>query len=404
MVYNHFGVGDQFEAFSDRYFTDRHENEWGDSINYDGEGCGPVRDFIADNAAYWIAEFHFDGLRLDATQALFDDGDDHIIARIVRECRAAAGDRTIYIVAENEPQETRLVRPPSGGGYGLDAVWNDDFHHAVMVALTGRSEAYYHDYLGAPQEFVSAAKYGYLFQGQRYDWQNYPRGSAGLDLSPGNFVHFLENHDQVANSAHGRRLHRVSPARLRAATALLLLGPQTPLLFEGQEFGSSAPFLFFADQGPELDPQIAQAARSCWRSSRACETRRYDRDSRPRGRNPERSRRDWSEVDGVDDVVALHRDLLRLRREIVAFAGRSRETGSTGRSRTRGAASAVLHGPPADERLLLVNLGADLIHRERAGPALRAAGRDRLAWVGLARTPSTAEAAAAGRNHPPLHP
>ena len=259
VVYNHFGPGNRFAEFSDRWFTDRYENEWGDSLNFDGEGCGPVRDYVAENAAYWIAEFNFDGLRLDATQALFDASAEHILARIAREARVAAGDRKILLIAENEPQETRLVRPELDDGYGLDALWNDDFHHSAHVALTGRREAYYHDYRGAPQEFVSAARYGYLFQGQRYDWQDAPRGTPGLSLPPTAFVTFLENHDQVANSARGLRLHALaSHARLRALTALLLLSPQTPMLFQGQEFWASAPFHFFADQGPELDPKIAE--------------------------------------------------------------------------------------------------------------------------------------------------
>ena len=328
--------GNRFAEFSDRWFTDRYENEWGDALNFDGEGCGPVRDYVAENAAYWIAEFGFDGLRLDATQALFDASADHIIARIAREARAAAGGRQILLVAENEPQQTRLARPAAEGGYGLDALWNDDFHHSALVALTGRREAYYHDYRGAPQEFVSAARYGYLFQGQRYDWQDAPRGTPGLSLPPTAFVTFLENHDQVANSARGLRLHALaSHARLRAMTALFLLSPQTPMLFQGQEFWASAPFHFFADQGPELDPKIAEGRAESLAQFASL------RDPAARSRLPdpaasatfESCRLDWSEVDERGDVLALHRDLLRLRRETVAFAGlRARAPGSTGRS------------------------------------------------------------------------
>ena len=326
VVYNHFGPGNRFAEFSDRWFTDRYENEWGDSLNF--EGCAPVRDYVAENAAYWIAEFNFDGLRLDATQALFDASSDHIIARIAREARTAAGDRPVLLIAENEPQETRLARRASQGGYGLDALWNDDFHHSAHVALTGRREAYYHDYRGAPQELVSAARYGYLFQGQRYDWQDAPRGTPGLSLPPTAFVTFLENHDQVANSARGVRLHAVaSHARLRALTALLLLSPQTPMLFQGQEFWASAPFHFFADQGPELAPRIADGRVESLAQFASLD----DPAARPRLPDPgasatfESCRLDWSEVDERGDVLALHRDLLRLRREAVAFSGASRD-------------------------------------------------------------------------------
>ena len=168
--------------------------------------------------------------------------------------RAPRRARPIVIVAENEPQDTRLVRPVADGGYGLDALWNDDFHHSAMVALTGRAEAYYSDTRGEPQEFISAAKYGYLFQGQHYHWQRERRGARRRwGLPPAAFVAFLQNHDQVANSARGLRGHELtSPGRWRAMTALLLLLPGTPMLFQGQEFSASAPFLYFADFEPEL--------------------------------------------------------------------------------------------------------------------------------------------------------
>src|SRR5262249_54239069 len=157
------------------YFSSRYDNEWGDALNFDGADSAPVREFFVENAGYWIDEFHLDGLRLDATQQIFDASPEHLVAAVGRRARAAAPRRSIVIVAENEPQETRLVRPLDEGGYGLDALWNDDFHHAAIVALTGRREAYYSDTRGEPQEFVSAAKYGYLFQGQHYRWQRQSR-------------------------------------------------------------------------------------------------------------------------------------------------------------------------------------------------------------------------------------
>ena len=400
VVYNHFGPGNRFAEFSDRWFTDRYENEWGDSPNFDGEGCGPVRDYVAENAAYWIAEFGFDGLRLDATQALFDASPDHIIARIAREARAAAGGRQVLLVAENEPQQTRLARPAAEGGYGLDALWNDDFHHSAHVALTGRREAYYHDYRGAPQEFVSAARYGYLFQGQRYDWQDAPRGTPGLSLPPTAFVTFLENHDQVANSARGLRLHALaSHARLRALTALLLLSPQTPMLFQGQEFWASAPFHFFADQGPELDPKIAEGRAESLAQFASL------RDPAARSRLPdpaasatfESCRLDWSEVDERGDVLALHRDLLRLRRETVAFAGRrARAPGSTGRSSapTRCFCGSSRTSPPTKGCCSSTSAPTcpSRACRTRSSPRRP---EPTGTWSGRARTPSMAEAAGA---------
>src|SRR5258708_1027650 len=168
-----------------------------------------------------------------------------------------AGPVTVFIVAGTEPQHTIIVRDPVRGGYGADALWNDDAHHAAVVALTGRREAYYRDYVGTAQELISCARFGYLYQGQWYSWQKKRRGTPALDLLPSAFVMYLENHDQVANSASGERLHQLtSPAAHRAMTGWMLLGPATPMLFQGQAFSSSAPFLFFADHGTELGEAV----------------------------------------------------------------------------------------------------------------------------------------------------
>ncbi|MGA3118711.1 MAG: alpha-amylase family glycosyl hydrolase, partial [Syntrophobacteraceae bacterium] len=198
VVYNHFGPdGEYLNEFSPDYFTDRYESEWGEPINFDGEKAGPVREFFITNAAYWIEEFHIDGLRLDATQDIFDASPENIMTAIGKRLREAARGRKTIIVAENEPQLTKLMRPIESGGYGLDALWNDDFHHSGMVAMTGRNEAYYTDYLGKPQEFISMVKYGYLYQGQRYKWQKKRRGTPGLRLAPAKFVTYIQNHDQI---------------------------------------------------------------------------------------------------------------------------------------------------------------------------------------------------------------
>jgi maltooligosyltrehalose trehalohydrolase len=264
MVPNHFGPsGNYLREFSKTYFTDKYDNEWGDAINFDGAGSAPVREFFATNVAYWIEEFHLDGLRLDATQQIFDASGEHILAVMSRQARAAAGRRSIVLVAENEHTGSQAeVRPIADGGCRLDALWNDDLHHSAMVALTGRAEAYYSDTRGEPQEFVSAAKYGFLFQGQHYHWQGKPRGAPSWGLPRASFVTFLQNHDQVANSAWGRRGHALtSPGRWRAMTALLLLGPGTPLLFQGQEFAASALFLYFADFDEQLNAAVREGRR-----------------------------------------------------------------------------------------------------------------------------------------------
>src|SRR5438876_7349847 len=222
VVYNHLGPeGNYLRVFSEHYFTDRHENDWGDSLNFDGPNSGPVREFFITNGRYWIDEFHFDGFRFDATQNIEDSSNEYIVGAIGRAARAAAGERSIILIAENETQETKFIWPRSEGGDDLDGLWNDDFHHSAFVALTGRNEAYYSDYLGRPQEFISAAKYGYLFQGQPYLWQEAPRGMPAFGVSPEAFIGFIENHDQVSNSALGQRVRFLtSPGRYRAMTAL----------------------------------------------------------------------------------------------------------------------------------------------------------------------------------------
>ena len=242
VVYNHFGPdGCYVHQFSPHYVTDRYENEWGDSINFDGEHSTHVREFFMENAAYWIDEYRFDGLRLDATQSIHDFSTTHILREISDRARAAAKDRSIFLVAENEPQDNRIVTE-----YGVDAMWNDDWHHAAIVAATGRIEAYYSDYRGKPQEFISMLKHGFLYQGQHYRWQRKRRGTPSTGIEPDRLVCFIQNHDQVANSARGERLHD------RVLTALLLLAPQTPMLFQGQEFAAQSPFFYFADHNPEL--------------------------------------------------------------------------------------------------------------------------------------------------------
>ena len=206
VVYNHIGPdGNYLKSFAPHYFTSRYENEWGEAINFDGNDAGPVREFFLTNAGYWIDEFHLDGLRLDATQQIFDASTPHILTEIARRVRQAARGRSTFLVAENEPQHVRLVKSEDEGGYGLDALWNDDFHHSAMVALTGHNEAYYSDYRGTAQELLAAVKWGFIYQGQRSQWQKNRRGTPSLNLPPEAFVTFLQNHDQVANSAHGLR-------------------------------------------------------------------------------------------------------------------------------------------------------------------------------------------------------
>ena len=363
VVYNHLGPdGNYLKEFARDYFTDRYKNDWGKAINFDGPNSRPVREFFLTNAAYWIEEFHLDGLRLDATQQIFDASEENILAAIGRRVREAARGRSTIIVAENEPELAKLARPIDQDGYGLDALWNDDFHHSAMVAMTGRNEAYYTDYLGRPQEFISAAKYGFLYQGQRYKWQKKPRGTAASKLRPAQFVTFIQNHDQIANSARGERVHALTtPGRLKAMTALLLLAPGTPMLFQGQEFCSSAPFNFFADHKPEFS-KLVQKGRvdflAQFRSLARPEMQGCFTD--PGSVSTfERCKLDFSERERHASLYQLHKDLMRLRREDPAF--RTQRAGMVdGAVLAEEAFLLRYFYDGGDDRLLLVNLGPDL--------------------------------------------
>ena len=374
VVYNHLGPdGCVFTRYAKPYFTDKYDNEWGEALNFDGPDAGPVREYFVCNAGYWIDEFHLDGLRLDATQSIHDGSDEHVIAAIAKKVRERARGRTTILISENEPQHVRMVQPIEQGGYGLDALWNDDFHHSAVVALTGRTEAYYSDHHGTPQELISAAKYGYLFQGQRYAWQKKGRGTPTRGLAASAFVNFIENHDQLANSCDGSRLHRrTSPGRLRAMTALFLLMPGTPMLFQGQEMWASSPFLYFADHNPKLASAVQKGRGEFVRQfpSLASDAMQAALAPPHDASTFERCKLDWREREAHAPAYALHRDLLRLRKSEAAF-----------RLHRPGAVDGAVLAPEAfvlrfladsdpDERLLVINLGADLVAASFAEPLL----------------------------------
>ncbi len=362
VVYNHLGPdGNYFSAFSPHYFTPKHQTDWGEAINFYDKHCGPVREFFIANAGYWIREFHLDGLRLDATQNIYDESQDHILAAVTREVRHAAGPCGTIVIGENEPQEVKLIRPVEQGGYGMDAVWNDDLHHSGMVRLTGRHEAYYTDYRGTPQEFISAVKYGYLYQGQWYKWQSQRRGTPAFGLPPAAFVTFIQNHDQVANSARGQRAHMLAgPGLHKAMTAFILLAPGTPMIFQGEEFASSSPFLYFADHTPELAGSVKEGRRKFLGQFRSlavpemwgCFADPHD------PKTFERSKLDHSERERHSETSAMFRDLLRLRRQDPVF--RQQKPGAVDGAVLSPDAFVLRYFGEQEDRLLIVNFGLDL--------------------------------------------
>ncbi|MGE5231845.1 MAG: malto-oligosyltrehalose trehalohydrolase [Deltaproteobacteria bacterium] len=367
VVYNHLGPdGNYLGQYARGYVTGRHATPWGPAPNYDGPDAGPVRELVLANAGYWIDEFHLDGLRLDATHAIHDDSPEHILAAIGRTVRERGGRRSTLVFAEDEPQRVALALPLTAGGMGLDGIWNDDFHHTARVAATGRREGYYRHYLGSADELLAVTQ-GTL--------------AAPGALAPSRLVTFLENHDQIAHSARGLRLNALtSPGRWRALTALLLLSPGTPLLFMGQEFGATSPFQFFADHEPELADLVRQG--------RAKHLAQFESVADPAmqallpdpasPRTFARSCLDPAERSRHRETLALHRDLLALRRTDPAFAAQQAPHG-----RALAATALALRFARNDglDRLLLLNLGPDLAPGPE--PALfepAAEGAWRLIW------------------------
>lgn len=370
VVYNHFGPDGCYQGlYSEDYLHHGRASGWGDSLNFDS---APSREYFIANAGYWIDEFHLDGLRLDAIQAIHDSSDDHVVAAVARRAREAAGGRSIVIFAENEPQNVRVVRPQGEGGFGLDGMWSDDFHHAARVAATGRAEAYYCDYQGTPQELVSAVKWGFLFQGQVVKWQQKRRGTCAFGVPAMRFLTYLENHDQVANSARGSRLKTItSPGRYRALMGVTLLAPQTPMLFQGQELGSERPFLYFSDHHDELAKAVREGRReelAGFRSTTLPELREFLADPGARSTFEASKLVEPADYRDVADF-RLIRDLLQLRREDPIF--RAQDS-----ARIHGAVigpeAFVLRyfGDGPDCRLVLVNLGRDLYPTANTEPLL----------------------------------
>lgn len=358
VVYNHLGPdGNYMLHYVPEFLSTRHRTDWGACPDFDGPGARIARPFVLQNVAYWIREFRFDGLRIDASQDVKDTSRPHILAEIVRTAREAAAGRRILITCENEPQNANLLRPFEDGGCAMDALWNDDFHHSARVAATGRAEAYYTDYTGNAQELVSLATRGWLYQGQRYAWQDQRRGRYAPDIGPDRLVAYLQNHDQVANSLHGERLHAMAdPGVVRALTAFLLLGPSHALIFQGQEYAAPQPFYYFADHGGELGESVVRG-RAEFLTQFATFAAAGSLPADPRARETlERSTLDVADRERTPHAqwFALHRDLIALARSEPALQGRV-------------PAGAVLgphtlllrwdHDDVAAARLLIVNLG-----------------------------------------------
>lgn len=262
VVYNHLGPdGAYLYAFAPSYLSSRHSSPWGQGVNLDGLGSALVRRFILDNARHWLEEYHFDGLRLDATHALTDESSPHIVAEIVQTSRRVRNRRTL-LIAEDHRNQASMLHDQDAGGWGLDAVWADDFHHIAQRILAGDDEGYYEDYRASVMDLATTLQQGWFFTGQRSRYFGRARGTDPKGIALKKFIICLQNHDQVGNRAFGERLHRaIGLPAFRAASVLLLLSPETPLLFMGQEWAASTPFCYFTDHLPALGEQVVRGRR-----------------------------------------------------------------------------------------------------------------------------------------------
>jgi maltooligosyltrehalose trehalohydrolase len=378
VVYNHLGPEGNYLAEFGPYFTDRYRTAWGPAFNYDGPGSDAVRDFILDNVRFWFEAYRVDGLRLDATHAMFDARPVHILREIKEAADGAAArlGRRAHVIAEDLRNDARIVRAPAQGGYGLDAQWADDFQHAVHALLAGERQGYYQDF-GRVGDFPKLLERTFVLDGVYSHYRGRRWGAPAGDLPGDRFVAYVQNHDQVGNRARGERLAALAglPAQ-RLAASLLLLAPHLPLLFMGQEYGEDHPFLFFCSF---LDRRLVEGVRA---------GRRRDYAAFMHGEIPDpqdertfaASRLSWSWPEGTPraGLRRLHADLLAARREWPALRDFSRRSAGLLPDREAGPVLELVRGGGETVRALF-NLGG------RPQPLLGEEGGQRVLFSSEAR-------------------
>lgn len=325
VVYNHLGPdGNYLASYHPGYFHKGHHTPWGDGFNLDGPDCGPVRRFFRENPGYWMDEFHVDGFRFDATHEIRDDSRIHILEEIAEAVHAKGG----YAIAE-DPRNLARIITEHPHGWGFDAVWADDFHHTVRVAFTRESHSYFAGFKGTLAEIFETVLNGWYYSGQHLPPSGKLRGTEGGHLPPDRFVHCISNHDQTGNCAFGERLHELIPAAAyRSVSALLCLSPHTPLLFMGQEWGATSPFLYFTDHAKDLGRKVTEGRRKEFAEFPEFS----DPESRQRIPDPQAletfaiSRLDWEELTSSEhrQILDLYRACLALRNSDTAFRPETR--------------------------------------------------------------------------------
>ncbi|HEY2138559.1 MAG TPA: malto-oligosyltrehalose trehalohydrolase [Chthoniobacterales bacterium] len=326
VVYNHLGPdGNYLSLYDESYYAEpRRETPWGAALDY---AAPAVRAFFVENALYWMREFHVDGFRLDATHAITDNSERHLLAEIAEAVQAEGG----FVIAEDERNEAKIMLPRGEGGWGFDGVWADDFHHILHRILTEENEGYYGNFEGSGNELAQTLMHGWLYRGQVQATNLRRRGTDPGRLAPEQFIFCISNHDQVGNRAFGDRLsEQISAATYRAASALLCLVPQTPMLFMGQEWAASTPFQFFTDHNGELGRAITKGRRHEFRNFAAFRDPAL-LEKIPDPQSPEtflNSKLDWTELEkpAAAEMLLLYSESLRLRRSLAVYRNRDRDS------------------------------------------------------------------------------
>jgi len=363
VVYNHLGpIGNYLPRYSGAYLHAERSSPWGQSFNFDGANSAPVRNFFISNAAYWIDEFHADGLRLDATHAVHDESPQHLFAAVAE----VAASRGAFTIAEDERNEARVIALQGQGAWKVNGVWADDFHHSVRVALTADRHSYFAAYTGSGAELADILNHGWLYRGQKFLDRPEPRGTESRHLPASAFVHCLNNHDQSGNRALGERLCQLtSPAGYRAAVVLLCLTPYTPMFFMGDEWGASTPFFFFTDHPGEIGEKMGMYRRKEF-AAQGPEV--LARMPEPQAESTfQRSHLNWEERSAPEhaSVVALHRAALTLRREHPHFQNPARGVWS---AEAQGDVVEVRWAVPGGDWLLRVKLKPTVDGANAPGP------------------------------------
>ncbi|MCI0546602.1 MAG: malto-oligosyltrehalose trehalohydrolase [Candidatus Rokubacteria bacterium] len=394
VVYNHFGPeGNYLGRYAPGFFSGR-RTPWGDALNFDGPGAGPVRRFMVENALYWLEEFDMDGLRLDAVHAIHDRSEPHIVAEITRAIAAGPGRRRpLHLILENDDNTARWLTR----GSPAVAQWNDDLHHGLHVLVTGERDGYYADHEPAIPALGRALAEGFTYQGERSAYRKRPRGEPSAALPPTAFVNFLQNHDQIGNRALGERITDLAAAEaVRAATAVLLLAPALPMLFMGEDWAAPEPFLYFSELGPDLGPAVTEGRRREFRRFREF----ADPAARARIPDPQapdtmrRSVLDWTRLarPAHREWVEFHRMLLGVRRQEVVplLAGDARpaaEWTPIGEAEGAAALGVTWRFPGRGTLRLVMNLGTHPAAHRGPGPdwgrRIYALGIDAVAWETL---------------------